>query len=116
MRVWDTANTARSIESSIDSIASLVDKRCDEIMAGVEGGQKGVRALDTLTDEAVGLVNQLAVYEKTLGQGLDALREKIVAVQTATVQATLFAQAQKEEKMRNRRMAALADLAEEAVA
>lgn len=105
MRVWDTASSARSIESTIDSVSSLVDKKCDDIMAAIEKGNLGVRAIDSRTDEAVSLVAQLAEYEKVLGHGLEALKQKVLEVQTATVQAAMLAQAQKEQKMRDRRMA-----------
>jgi hypothetical protein len=107
MCVWDTANTPRSIESTISSIESLVQKKCDSIMDEVNRGKLGVRALDTKTDEAIELVNQLAEYEKTLGQGLETLRAKVTEVQTATVRAGMAAQAAKTQKMQDRRMAAM---------
>jgi len=107
MSVWDTASTARSIKSTIESIEAMVDKKCDGIMDEVTSGKLGVRALDTKTDEAIELVNQLAEYEATLGHGLEALRTKILSVQNATVKAGMAAQAAKVSKMQDRRMAAL---------
>lgn len=109
MRVWDTASSPRSIESTIDSIRSLVDRKCDEILGAVESGDLGVRALTTKTEEAINLVAQLGEYESALGTGLENLRVKVLGIQTATVQATMLAQAQKEEKLRARASGALID-------
>lgn len=107
MCVWDTASTPRSIESTISSIAALVDKKCETIMGAVETGGLGVRALDTKTDEAIALVEQLSIYERTLGQGMDALKQKVLSVQSATVRAGMAAQAAKAQKMEDRRLAAM---------
>lgn len=105
MRIWDAANSPRSIESTIDSIQSLVDKRCDEILTAVEGGELGVRALDTKGAEVVELAKQLEEYEKVLNVGLDSLRQRVLAVQSVAVQAHMSAIAESENKLRDRRMA-----------
>lgn len=105
MNVWDTANTPRSINSTVESIEAMVDKKCDQIMSAVESGSLGPRALDTKTDEVMTLANQLAEYEATLGQGLETIRIKLMAVQQATVQAALIAQAEKQQAMVDRRLA-----------
>ena len=107
MGVWDTAGTPRSIESTIESIEALVAKKCETIMGEVDKGTLGVRALDTKTDEAVALIEQLALYEKTLGQGLETLKARVLEVQTATVRAGMAAQAAKAAKMNDRRLAAM---------
>lgn len=98
INIWDTANTARSIKSTVNTISAHVTRRCDEIMTELEKGTLGVRALNTQSDLAVDLVAQLSEYEEALGTGLAELRQKVQEVQIATVQAAMMAQAIADEK------------------
>jgi hypothetical protein len=109
MGVWETKASAVSIESTINSVASHVDKRCDMMLEAIGSGTLGVRALDTKTDEAVELVAQIAEYEAVLGQGLEALKQKVLSVQQASVQAAMLAHAEREERTRARRLGASYD-------
>jgi hypothetical protein len=109
MGVWETKASAVSIESTITSVTSHVDKRCDMMLEAIGSGTLGVRALDTKTDEAVELVAQIAEYEAVLGQGLEALKQKVLSVQQASVQAAMLAHAEREERTRARRLGASYD-------
>lgn len=107
MCVWDTAATERSIESTLLSVQSLVERKCESIMAEVQKGTMGVRALDTKTSEVEALVAQIESLKGSLGNGVEALKQNALAVQTVVVRAGAAAQAAKMQKMQDRRLAAM---------
>ena len=104
--VMDTANTPRSIESTITRIENMVEGTCADIVAAIQSGECGEKALDGKSDLAAKLAAQLEQYESVLSVGLDTLKEKVMKVKSAAVTAAIQANNAKQQQLRDRRMAA----------